>query len=322
MAARHRRRRTGGSAGSSARRRCAGGSRVSPTATRASWSGAPLYDAVGGYPDTAASWRTSSWSGGSRGGPDAPAPRADPRRCAALAAGGTRAGHAPERGAALAVPRRRGAGPACALVSTGAPAPMMPAVAVFLKAPRLGTVKTRLAAEIGRAAGAPALSCPGGTGPRRGAPGGPRGYRLVHAQLTPGRRCGTGWARAGTCGRRHRAISARAWPRRRARCRPGAAGSPSGPTVRASTPRSCARPRRSSRAMQIVLGPSWDGGYYLSGGPTPLPDLFSAMPWSTEPGARGDARATVRTRRRPGTSCVTLRDVDTAEDARAEGLLT
>jgi rSAM/selenodomain-associated transferase 1 len=72
---------------------------------------------------------------------------------------------------------------------------------------------------------------------------------------------------------------------------------------------------------EVVLGPSEDGGYYLIGGHTPLPALFDSMPWSTnrllaETRARL-TRAGVVWRELP-----TLRDVDTAADARAEGLLT
>jgi glycosyltransferase A (GT-A) superfamily protein (DUF2064 family) len=71
----------------------------------------------------------------------------------------------------------------------------------------------------------------------------------------------------------------------------------------------------------VVLGPTLDGGYYLIGGRTPLPDLFSGMPWGTD-------RLLAETRARLAQSSISwrempvLRDVDTAADARAEGLLT
>ncbi|MGH7702141.1 MAG: TIGR04282 family arsenosugar biosynthesis glycosyltransferase, partial [Gemmatimonadales bacterium] len=70
----------------------------------------------------------------------------------------------------------------------------------------------------------------------------------------------------------------------------------------------------------VVLGPTMDGGYYLLGGKLPLPDLFTAMPWSTD-------RLLAATRRRlthlgaSWTELPILRDVDTAADARAAGLL-
>jgi hypothetical protein len=71
----------------------------------------------------------------------------------------------------------------------------------------------------------------------------------------------------------------------------------------------------------IALGPTIDGGYYLIGGQTPLPDLFTAIPWSTSRVLAETrerlARAGAMVRELPA-----LRDVDTAADARAEGLLT
>jgi glycosyltransferase A (GT-A) superfamily protein (DUF2064 family) len=73
---------------------------------------------------------------------------------------------------------------------------------------------------------------------------------------------------------------------------------------------------------EIAVGPSADGGYYLIGGRTPLPPaLFVDVPWST-----GDVLAETRARlTRAGVAwreLPTLRDVDTVEDAQAEGLLT
>jgi hypothetical protein len=57
------------------------------------------------------------------------------------------------------------------------------------------------------------------------------------------------------------------------------------------------------------------------GGRTPLPDIFTAMPW-------GSNRILAETRARLARISATwhelplLRDVSTVEDARAEGLLT
>ncbi len=74
------------------------------------------------------------------------------------------------------------------------------------------------------------------------------------------------------------------------------------------------------RAHDVVLGPAWDGGYYLIGLRSLEPALFRGIPWSTP----GVAHAT-RTRARDlGLSCrllAPLRDVDTARDARVLGLL-
>lgn len=195
-----------------------------------------------------------------------------------------------------------------------------PLVSVFLKAPRPGTVKTRLAAEVGdrhalrlyrvmvartlaatRQAGldasiwfAPADAAPemrhwlGTEWVLRPQASGDLGARLAAAAqvVEPGR----GWLAIGAdCPRLDAALLAEA------------AAAVAGGT--------------------LVLGPTLDGGYYLVGGRTPLPDIFRDMPWSTEQLlAATRARLTeagVAWRELP-----VLRDVDTAEDARAEGLLT
>jgi rSAM/selenodomain-associated transferase 1 len=67
----------------------------------------------------------------------------------------------------------------------------------------------------------------------------------------------------------------------------------------------------------VVVGPAEDGGYYLLALAAPRPGLFRDMTWSTstvldetEARARGEG---LRVHRLP-----TLRDIDTAEDLRAE----
>jgi rSAM/selenodomain-associated transferase 1 len=196
---------------------------------------------------------------------------------------------------------------------------MSPALAIFLKAPRSGTVKTRLAAEIGD---------------RRAL----RLYRVLVARtLAAVREAGldaTIWftppdaasemrfwlgdwdfrpQSSGDLGARL-AAAARA-------VEPGRGWIALG----ADCPRLGAEHLREARVIvqrgELVIGPSEDGGYYLIGGPTPLPDLFSGIPWSTdrvleETRARLE-RAGVQWQELPA-----LRDVDTAENARAEGLLT
>jgi len=196
---------------------------------------------------------------------------------------------------------------------------MSPALAIFLKAPRSGTVKTRLAAEIGD---------------RRAL----RLYRVLVARtLAAVREAGldaTIWftppdaasemrfwlgdwdfrpQSSGDLGARL-AAAARA-------VEPGRGWIALG----ADCPRLGAEHLREARVIvqrgEIVIGPSEDGGYYLIGGPTPLPEVFSGIPWSTdrvleETRARLE-RAGVQWQELPA-----LRDVDTAEDARAEGLLT
>lgn len=77
---------------------------------------------------------------------------------------------------------------------------------------------------------------------------------------------------------------------------------------------------RALRACDLVLGPSVDGGYYLIGLSAPQPELFRAIPWSSQDVMQvTQARAQVlglRVR-----LLAPLRDVDTAQDARALGLL-
>jgi len=70
----------------------------------------------------------------------------------------------------------------------------------------------------------------------------------------------------------------------------------------------------------VALGPALDGGYYLIGLAAPQAALFRGISWST-----GTVAAQTRTRAHAlGLSCHLLRplrDVDTARDARAVGLL-
>jgi len=197
---------------------------------------------------------------------------------------------------------------------------MTPALAILLKAPRLGTVKTRLAAEIGARQ---AL----------------RLYRVMaNRTLAEVRQAGlvaTVWFTPSDAAAEMRFWLGDGWD-----LRPQASGdlgmrlaatahaAPSGRgwlAIGADCPRLDAALLRKAAAIvereEVVVGPSEDGGYYLIGGPTPLPDLFTGVPWST-------SRVLDETRVRLGRSgatwreLVTLRDVDTAEDARAEGLLT
>lgn len=197
---------------------------------------------------------------------------------------------------------------------------MTPALAVFLKAPRLGAVKTRLAAEIG---GRQAL----------------RLYRvLAHRTLAEVRVAGleaTVWFTPADAAAEMRRWLGEGWDLRPqasgdlgTRLAAAAHAAPPGRgwlAIGADCPRLDAALLREAAAIvarnEIVLGPSQDGGYYLLGGPTPLPDLFSAMPWSTSR-VLGETRARLAHAKLPWHELVTLRDIDTAEDARAEGLLT
>jgi uncharacterized protein len=71
----------------------------------------------------------------------------------------------------------------------------------------------------------------------------------------------------------------------------------------------------------LVIGPSHNGAYYLVGGRTPLPDIFTAVPWGTDR-VLAETRARLTRVSAAWHELPTLREVDTAEDARAEGLLT
>ena len=67
----------------------------------------------------------------------------------------------------------------------------------------------------------------------------------------------------------------------------------------------------------VVVGPAYDGGYYLLALSQPHPDLFEGIAWSTatvlEETLRRAAAAGLRVQKRP-----VLRDVDTLDDLRAE----
>jgi rSAM/selenodomain-associated transferase 1 len=196
-----------------------------------------------------------------------------------------------------------------------------PTVAVFLKAPRTGSVKTRLAAVIGDRQ---AL----------------RLYRVMASRtLAAVRAAGfdaTIWFTPADA-----SAEMRRWLGEGCDLRPQASGDlgarlataeqavPRGHgwlAIGGDCPRLDAELLRVAAAIvsrdEIALGPSTDGGYYLIGGRTPLPaSLFADIPWST-----GGVLARTRTRLADAgvawRELPTLRDVDTAEDARAEGLLT
>ena len=197
---------------------------------------------------------------------------------------------------------------------------MSATLAVFLRAPRLGAVKTRLAAEIGARQ---AL----------------RLYRLMAGRtLAAAREAGldvTVWFTPADAAAEMRYWLGDDWDLRPQRSgdlgtRLAAAAEAVPPgrawlAVGGDCPRlDAALLREAVDALAqrpFVLGPSEDGGYYLIGGCAPLPLLFTDIPWST-------SRVLDETRARLARAGVawhelaTLRDVDTADDARAEGLLT
>ena len=197
---------------------------------------------------------------------------------------------------------------------------MSAALAVFLKAPRAGQVKTRLAAEIGERH---AL----------------RLYRIMAARtLAAAREAGLDasiWFTPADAGPEMRHWLGEDWV-----MRPQASGDLGARLAAAAevvdpgqgwlaVGADC--PRLDAPLLQeavgaigeglVVLGPTLDGGYYLVGGRAPLPDIFSEMPWSTER-LLDATRARLAAAGVPWRELRMLRDVDTAEDARAEGLLT
>lgn len=197
---------------------------------------------------------------------------------------------------------------------------MTPALAVFLKAPRPGTVKTRLAAEVGdrhalrlyrvMAARLLAAAREAGLDPSiwyTPADAGPEMRHWLGEELTM-RPQASGDLGARLAAAVHAVDPGRGWL-----------------AVGADCPRLDARLlREAAEAIgdgHLVLGPTMDGGYYLVGGRAPLPDIWSDMPWSTD-------RLLDATRARLAAAGLAwrelklLRDVDTAADARAEGLLT
>jgi rSAM/selenodomain-associated transferase 1 len=195
-----------------------------------------------------------------------------------------------------------------------------PAVAIFLKAPRAGRVKTRLAAEVGDRH---AL----------------RLYRLIAARTLAAVR-GTGleatvWFAPADAGPELRYWLGDEWP-----LRPQASGDLGARMVASTQAVEAGRgwiglsgdcPGITAEVVleaaagiergEIVLGPTHDCRYYLLGGRTPLPDLFTAMPWSTEH-VLGETRARLTRVGAAWHELPVLRDVETAADARAEGLLT
>lgn len=196
---------------------------------------------------------------------------------------------------------------------------MTPPLAVFLEAPRLGTIKPRLAEEIGerhalrlyRVMAARALTAVRAAGLEAIVWFAPSDARPEMEHWL-----GTSWELRpqveGDHGTRL-AVAAGAVPRGH----PWIAIGADCPALTGAVLRdACVGLERSG----LVIGPSHGGAYYLIGGRTPLPDVFTAIPW-------GSNRVLTETRARltrisaAWHELPTLREVETADDARAEGLL-
>jgi hypothetical protein len=184
---------------------------------------------------------------------------------------------------------------------------------LFLRAPRLGTVKTRLARDLGDE---PALSA----------------YRLLLDHLLQQLRA--------VPGIQLRVTPDDAGPEVEGWRHPGWTIAPQGPgdlgarLARAVQdhldrgassvviigsdcpgvqPSDLEEAHRQLRQHDVVLGPATDGGYWLIGVRRPAPILFEAMPWGTD----AVYAETLRRAREAGLTVATLRtlsDIDTAED--------
>ncbi len=195
-----------------------------------------------------------------------------------------------------------------------------PALAIFLHAPRLGMVKSLLAAEIGERQ---AL----------------RLYRIMAARTLDAARGAaldlTVWFAPSDAG-----PEMRYWLGEQYEFRPQASGDRG---ARLAAAARAADPRRPWLAIvddcpsidtvmlreaadvvmrgEFVIGPTLDGGFYLIGGMPPMPDVFTAMPWSTDQ-LLAETRARLEHVGVPWRELSPLRAVNTLEHARAERLLT
>jgi rSAM/selenodomain-associated transferase 1 len=190
---------------------------------------------------------------------------------------------------------------------------------VFVKAPRPGAVKTRLAAALGAEDAAALYRAIAGEEIRRTAPR-DREYERVFCFAPPDARDEiAGWLPGETLrsqegadlGARMASAFADAF----------AAGARRAAIVGTDVP-ACGREHvtEAFRALDdhdLVLGPTHDGGYYLIALDRPRPPLFRSIPWST-------ASVLPATAERAGVLGLSvrmlepLRDVDTLADVRAE----
>jgi rSAM/selenodomain-associated transferase 2/rSAM/selenodomain-associated transferase 1 len=189
---------------------------------------------------------------------------------------------------------------------------------VFVKAPRPGGVKTRLAETIGDEEAARVYRVLG----RRvvdGVRGGPWRTVVAHAPDDAGPEI-TAWLGetglellgqgSGDLGERmSRAISRSFREGARRVCVVGT----DTPDLNAA---SVARAFGILRREEVVLGPALDGGYYLIGLRRPRPDLFVDMPWSTPRVLEGTVARLDAAGIHPARLRV-LRDVDRVADLRA-----
>ena len=187
---------------------------------------------------------------------------------------------------------------------------------VFLKAPRPGAVKTRLARTIGTAA-----ACAAYRSLVEALLSRLQGLNAVELRFSPDNagseiEC---WRRenwtcraqgAGPLGQRLRSAFEQAFSSGASRVAIIGSDCP------AVTVQDIDEAWKSLRTHDVVLGPASDGGYWLIGSNRPLPQLFEDIAWSTE---KVFAETIARVRR-GGLSVRILRelsDVDTESDWRA-----
>lgn len=227
--------------------------------------------------------------------------------------------YAPEPGAARGAPARELTdGNAAAPEDPPAPPEPMPHLLVFVKEPRPGRVKTRLAEAVG-AGEAAALYRAMGRAVVHRLRGGPY-HTEVHFTPAAAREPVEEWLESrdlafvpqveGDLGRRLDAAFRGVFQR----------GAPAAAVVGTDTP-GLTRERvkeafRSLRDAEVVLGPAVDGGYYLLALAAPHGELFHDVPWSTE----GVLEATLERARIHGLAVALLpelQDVDRPEDLEA-----
>ena len=216
--------------------------------------------------------------------------------------------------------------PAAPMASPAADRPPRPrdVLAVFAKAPVAGQVKTRLAAALGKDA---ALRIYRDLGRRVVAEAiEPRGFRTV-VWFAPRHRGAVvrRWLanldveefqaqRGAALGARLIAAFARHFEEGASRV---AIVGTDCPGIR---PRLVRRALRLLATNDVALGPACDGGYYLIALRAPAPALFTAIPWST-PMVLRRTLARAAEQRLSVALLPAMRDVDTASDARAHGLV-
>ena len=190
---------------------------------------------------------------------------------------------------------------------------------VFVKAPRPGAVKTRLAATLGDDAAAGLYRVLAEEEIRRTAPRAAEYDRTIVFAPEDARAEIERWLP----GERREAQQGRDLGERMSRAFASAfaAGARRVVIIGSDVP-SCGREHvaealRSLEESDVVLGPTHDGGYYLIALDRPRPALFTAIPWSTP-------SVLPATAERAGALGLSvrmldpLRDIDTLEDVGAE----